>query len=193
MNTAEVSSDGVTEDDDACGTVHYDDVDLVKTAGLPSEQESVEPGDTFDYVLTVTNNGTRPAEDVRVQDDDINDRLEILGLTVDIDPSRWGPAPGFVGNDVDLTIDELAVGESAVVTVEVEFLPAPVTDAVDLADLPEPSRELANTACVETLLDPIDGVNGGNNCDSETVPTRDMTAAVYTDLRRVTLRFSASS
>ena len=76
-------------------------------------------------MLTVTNNGDGEATNVRVTDDDLSDRLEITGLTVD--PAlTWGPAPGYVGNDVDLTIDSLGVGESATITVSVTFLAADV-------------------------------------------------------------------
>ena len=200
INTAKITSGGYEDDDDACQVVHYDDVDLIKTPVLPADQDWVEPGDTFEYVLTVTNNGTRSADAVRVQDDDINDRLEILGLTVrdsegvDIDPSRWGPAPGFVENDVDLTIAQLAVDETVVITIEVEFLAPepllvdhdgdPATEPIipplvgdeELPSVPDPLESLENTACVTALRDD----NPDNNCDDVEIPVRDVTALVYT-------------
>ncbi|HEX5859997.1 MAG TPA: hypothetical protein VFY91_17950, partial [Microbacterium sp.] len=182
VNTADITSEGVDGSDDACGTVHYDDVSIEKTAGLAEGQTSVEAGDVFDYVLTVTNNGTRTAEDVLVEDDDISDRLEILGLTVSPDTLTWGVAPGYEGNDVALTIDELAVGESATITIEVEFLAAEVGEVPpvagdDEAPVPTPPLEvLENTACVTVTGDR----NPENDCASEEVPVRDISAVVYT-------------
>jgi len=193
INTAVVT---VGEDDDqaeACGEVHYDDVSIVKTAGLPDGQTSVEPGDLFDYVLTVTNNGTRPATDVRVTDDDFFERLQITALTVSAGVT-WGPAPGYSDDKVDLTIDEIGVGQSVTVTVTVLFFsPDPVvidddgdptTDPILpqlIGDEPAPAPplivdNLENTACVDMAGDQ----NPENDCDSAEVPTRDITASVYT-------------
>ncbi|HEX5859998.1 MAG TPA: hypothetical protein VFY91_17955 [Microbacterium sp.] len=185
INAATITSGGYTADDDACQVVHYDDVSLGKTAELAEGESSVEPGDEFDYVLTVTNNGTRPAEDVRVFDESFSvapyvDRVEITGVVWAPDTLVVDDESDLPANIVDLTIAQLEVGESATITVSVIFLEAPESDAVEPGELPDPLDDLVNTACVETELDPIDGANGGNNCDTETVPTRDMTAAVYT-------------
>ena len=89
--SATVTSGGYVADDDACQVVHFDDVGIVKTAIGPADEGSVEPGDSFDYVLTVTNYGDRAATNVHVTDDDLNDRLEITGLTV-APALAWGPA-----------------------------------------------------------------------------------------------------
>lgn len=94
-NTVELTSGLYTADDDACQTVHFDDVGIEKTSQLPDGQEWVTIGDEFDYVLTVTNHGTRPATDVRVTDMDLHERLEILGLAVTPAELTWGPAPGY--------------------------------------------------------------------------------------------------
>ena len=188
INTATVTSGGYTADDDACQVVQYDDVSLEKTAELAEGETSVEPGDAFDYVLTVTNNGTRAAEDVHVFDESFSvapyvDRIQITAVEWAPDTLAVTDASDLPGNIVDLTIAQLGVGESATITVSVVFLEAPDSDAVEPDELPDPLDDLVNTACVETELDPIDGVNGGNNCDTETVPTRDMIASVYTTCR----------
>ena len=162
--------------------MHFDDVGIVKTAsGLPAEG-SVEPGDSFDYELTVTNYGDREATNVQVTDDDLNDRLEITGLTV-APALVWGPAPGYVGNVVDLTIDSLGVGESATITVSVTFLAPDVppvvpsgTDPDAIPDPVEPLESLLNTACVEADFDG----DATNNCDDLEIPVRDIAVVLYT-------------
>lgn len=179
-NTVTLAIGEQSIDDDACVYVEYDDVSLEKTSVLPGEQDSVEPGDQFDYVLTVTNNGTRAATNVRVTDDSINDRLEIVSVSV---PGFTFAGAGFTGNDVDLTLNEsLPVGGQAVVTVRVEFLPAETPDTPPLLEddadpvFADPIEALENTACVDADLDSV----AENNCDDETVLTRDITATVFT-------------
>ena len=161
----------------------FEDVGIVKTATGLAADGSVEPGDSFDYVLTVTNNGAGEATNVHVTDDDLSDRLEITGLTVEPGTLTWGTAPGYVGNDVDLTIDSLAVGESATITVSVTFLapdaPAVVDAGTDPAAVPEPLEpleSLTNTACVEADLDG----DPTNDCDSLEIPVRDIAVVLYT-------------
>ncbi|MGC5172894.1 hypothetical protein ACLQ2Q_19830 [Microbacterium sp. DT81.1] len=160
----------------------FDDVGIVKTAtGLPAGG-SVEPGDSFDYVLTVTNNGSRAATNVRVTDDDLNDRLEITGLTV-TPALTWGPLPGYAGNVVDLTIDSLAPGASATITVSVTFLaadaPPVVPSGTDPDAIPEPLdplESLTNTACVEADFDG----DPTNDCADLEIPVRDIAVVLYT-------------
>ena len=160
----------------------FADVGIVKTATGLAADGTVEPGDSFDYVLTVTNNGDGEATNVRVTDDDLSDRLEITGLSVE--PALvWGPAPGFVGNDVDLTIDSLAVGESATITVSVTFLAPDTPPVVDAGTDPEavpeplePLESLTNTACVEADFDG----DATNNCDDLEIPVRDIAVVLYT-------------
>lgn len=171
----------VAEDARACAPVHWDDVTIEKTAELPGEQSSVEPGDVFDYVLTVVNRGTRPATQVHVTDHDLDERLQIRALSVSGDV-EWAPDPGYAGRDVDLTIARVAVGQTVQVRVTVEFLPAPtvVSSAVGDEARPEPATpldRLTNTACVQSAEDDT------ADCDTATVPTRDITAAVYTTCR----------
>lgn len=188
-NQATVTSGEYTDSDEACETVHYDDVSIVKSAtGLPEGGE-VEPGDTFSYELTVANNGTRPATDVAVTDVDLNERLEIQGLSVAPAEVSWGPAPGWTPksdtqpNDrVDLTIDSLAVGASATIVIDVLF-PEPEAGGVppllegdEVIEPPTPVDVLENTACVAMAGDR----NDENDCDSAEVPARDIVAAVYT-------------
>ncbi|QKJ20344.1 SpaA isopeptide-forming pilin-related protein [Microbacterium hominis] len=181
VNTAELTVGEDTVDAEACGTVEFDDVSIEKTSALPDGETSVEPGDTFDYVLTVTNNGSRAATNVRVTDDDLDDRLQITGLTVEPGTLTWGAAPGYVGSDVDLTIDSLPVGGVATITITVELLPGSSPDVSyvqpgeAVTPAPTPLEELTNTACVAADLDSDDT----NNCDDEQIPVRDVTAVVY--------------
>ncbi|GAA1326044.1 VWA domain-containing protein [Leucobacter albus] len=183
-NIGRIASGDFEAEDDGCQVVtvpDITDVSIEKTAELAEDETSVQPGDVFDYVLTVTNEGNVPATDVLVTDTDINDRLKVTGLTVDPN-SGWGPAPGFTGNTVELSIDEIGVGESVEVRVTVEFLPAqqlnekPILSGDPKPSAPEAIDSLANKACVEMEGDS----NAENNCDDAEVPTRDLTATVYT-------------
>lgn len=180
LNGATITSGAYSDEDDACQVVQWDDVGIEKTSELPEGQTSVEPGDTFDYVLTVTNYGTRAATNVRVTDDDLNDRLEILGMTVEPDSLVWN-GPGYEGNVVDLTIQSLPVGGVATITIEVRFLPAAVTDddivgpGEEPPAAPTPVEVLENEACVAADNDG----NPDNNCDDEEIPARDLTGVLY--------------
>ncbi|MGZ0711774.1 DUF7927 domain-containing protein (plasmid) [Coraliomargarita sp. W4R53] len=181
-NSATITSGEYEATDDGCNVVHFDDVGIVKSATDLAADGSVESGQQFSYVLTVTNYGTRPATDVTVVDDDLNDRLEIDGLTVE-GGYTWSPAPGYVGNDVELTIDEIPVDSSVDITIVVTFtqqdtsgeIPALLEDEV--APMPEvPLEMLENEACVSMENDGV----AENNCDELEIPTRDISAAVYT-------------
>ncbi|WP_203582287.1 SpaA isopeptide-forming pilin-related protein [Microbacterium hibisci] len=179
VNTAYLTVGEVTEDDSACGTVHFDDVDIEKTATDLPEGGSVEPGDTFDYVLTVTNNGTREAVDVVVTDA-VPDRLEVTNIDL---PAGWSNdnAPDLVDGDnvLQVSTPTLAKGASAAITVTVEFLPAevpPVEPGDGSEEPPVPLEELVNTACVAAERDQVEE----NNCDTVDIPVREITAVVYT-------------
>lgn len=169
-NEVQLSIGENTTSDRACGSVDWDEVTIEKTAQLPSEQVSVEPGDTFDYVLTVTNDGTRAATDVHVTDHDLNARLDIQALTVS-GGVTWGPAPGYIGRDVDLTIASLGVGQSVEIRITVEFQPAPVTSGGEAS---APVESLQNEACVDSAED------GTPDCATHEIPVRDITASVWT-------------
>lgn len=189
-NTVQLSSGEFTDSAEACDEVDYDDVSLEKTSLLPflpdeeGRQTSVEPGDEFDYVLTVTNNGTRPAQHVRITDLEMNERLDLLSLSVSGGHTYTG---GIVETDddhgVDLTLDgQLAVGESVTITIHAAFLASPVGDGglvpggqIDDPQFADPLESLENTACVAADGD----ANPDNNCDDETIPTRDITATIY--------------
>ncbi|MEU1971682.1 hypothetical protein ABZ477_08490 [Microbacterium sp. NPDC019599] len=189
VNGATVTSGGYTADDDACQVVHYDDVGVVKTSELPDGETSVEPGDQFDYVITVTNNGTGPAYDVIVLDDSLSeapyvDRVQLVG-TIGVEPGglAFTDNSDLAGNVINLTIDELAVGESATITVTAEFLPAEAEEGgqVEPGETPPvpeipPLDSIDNLVCVAARFDG----NPDNNCDDDSVPTRDMAAVVYT-------------
>jgi len=182
-NEAIVHSGEWIDRDDACQTVHFDDVGIEKTATNLPEEGSIEPGTVFDYELTVTNNGTRDAENVVVTDP-LHERLEVTGLTL---PAGWtnDNAPAFVDEDntLSVSIPTLAVGASATIIVQVTFL-APTTSAELPAVIgdeeppapPTPLDEILNEACVAADLDG----DPSNDCDEVTTPTRDIAALVYT-------------
>ena len=164
--------------DEACLTIDVRDVSLTKTAVLPDGLTSVEPGDSFRYDLVVTNNGSQTADDVVVTDADFNARLRIDGLSVSGDVT-WGAIPGYTADGVELTIDGLAPGASATVSVYVTFLQAElpaVGPQTDPSKIPDVINVLENTACVAMPGDEVPE----NDCDSVDVPTRDLVAYVFT-------------
>ncbi|MBD3942558.1 VWA domain-containing protein [Microbacterium sp. NEAU-LLC] len=182
-NEAVIHSGEYVDRDDACQTVHFDDVGIEKTATNLPEEGSIDPGTVFDYELTVTNNGTRDAENVVVSDP-LHERLEVTGLTL---PAGWSNdnAPAFVDDDNTLSvrIPTLAVGASAKIVVQVTFLP-PTTSAT-LPEVigddeppapPTPLDDILNEACVSADHDS----DPTNDCDEVTTPTRDIAALVYT-------------
>ncbi|MBD8023807.1 SpaA isopeptide-forming pilin-related protein [Microbacterium gallinarum] len=192
VNTAMLTvGDDVPVVDDACGTIHLDDVGLEKT----SSSTSVEPGVPFDYILTVTNHGTREAAAVHVRDADLNPRLDIVDLTLS-DGYGMTAEPGWTDksetqpNDiVDLTLDApLAPGASMTVTISVVLAAQPAVSSMDPADpvptAPAPLDSLVNNACVDTAIDtvggPFDGEPFAANCDDLTIEVREMTGVVYT-------------
>ncbi|QIG38593.1 DUF11 domain-containing protein [Microbacterium sp. 4R-513] len=189
-NSATVTSGAYEDSDDACEVVQYDDVSLTKTAHLAEGETSVEPNDEYTYTLEVTNNGTRDATDVRVLDDSLD--VEPYASRVDITAVEWDPALSVTDdsdivdhNIVDLTIASLAAGQTTTITVTVTFLPDDTVSTVvenlvgDDPPAPEfdaPLASIDNTACVSAANDEVES----NNCDSESVETRDITGVVYT-------------
>ncbi|MFE5407345.1 VWA domain-containing protein [Microbacterium sp. NPDC056569] len=179
-NVGTITSGEYTDDDSGCQVVHYDDVKIEKTASNLPEQGSVEPGDEFDYVLTVTNLGTREATNVVVTDP-IPARLEVTAIDL---PAGWvnDNAPALVDEDNTLIVSTptLAVGASAQIVVTVAFTEVE-TEVIDVGtgtppETPAPIEEFVNTACVEADVDAVES----NNCDTNEIPTRDFAAVVYT-------------
>jgi uncharacterized repeat protein (TIGR01451 family)/LPXTG-motif cell wall-anchored protein len=183
-NTVTLAFGEQTIDRTACDEVNYDDVSIVKTSeGVPtpegSETPSVEPGTSFDYVLTVANNGTQAATNVVVTDP-IPARLEVTDVEL---PAGWTnlKAPALVDGDnaLEVRVASLAVNETAEIVVSVTLTPTPV-GPVDPGDgsqePPVPLENLVNTACVEADLDQI----AENNCSTVEIPVREITALVYT-------------
>ncbi len=177
----------------ACNEVDLDDVGLEKT----SSETSVEPGVPFDYVLTVTNHGSRTANAVHVRDADLHPRLDITGLALQEgfamtaeSGDGWTENSDTQENDiVDLVLETpLGVGESMTVTISVVLVPQPAVSQVDpglpAPTPPAPLDELENTACVDIEADqvggPFDGDPYAPNCDDLTIEVREMTGVVYT-------------
>jgi len=182
VNGATVTSGGFTADDDACQLVPYDDVAIEKTTD--GVEGPLESGQSFDYVLTVTNNGSRDATDLAVADT-IPDRLTVTAIDLSGAPG-WSNdnAPALVDDDnaVALSAPTLAVGGSVQIRLSVTVDPVaapPVValgpdEAVPTPELPEST--LVNDACVTALLDN----DPTNDCDDVTVETRDIAAIVFT-------------
>ncbi|QIG38594.1 VWA domain-containing protein [Microbacterium sp. 4R-513] len=188
FNTGTVTSGEYTADDDACQVVTYDDVGVAKTSELPDDQTSVEPGDQFEYVITVTNNGTGDATNVIVFDDSLSEapyagRVQLVDGTLSVEPAglAYDDDSDLPGNVIDLTIDQLGVGESATIRVTAEFLPAPHTTDPEVPPGDEPPApvppldSIVNLVCVAADFDG----DPANNCDDDEVPTRDLTATLY--------------
>ncbi len=161
---------------EVCAVQQWTDVGITKTHSS-MEGTSVEPGQEFDYLLTVTNNGTNAATNVVVTDP-VPSRLAVLGLTL---PTGWtnANAPALVDADgkVSVSIPSLAVGASADITVHVKVTPldqAPVATG-GVSAMPElDGNALVNTACVAADMDS----NPENNCASDHLETRDIAANV---------------
>ncbi|MFD4959660.1 LPXTG cell wall anchor domain-containing protein [Microbacterium sp. NPDC058389] len=190
-NTVSLVFGEQSQDATACDEVNYDDVSIVKTGMLqvfdgevgewvPFEDgDSVEPGDAFRYELTVTNNGTRDAEDVVVTDP-IPERLDVTGLTL---PAGWTNEndPDYVDadNTVIASIPTFAKGATATILVDVTFTATPVPPVVpgDESSQPaDPLESLTNTACVAAERDQVEE----NNCSTVEIPVREITAIVWT-------------
>lgn len=175
-NTVEIAIGDYINTDETCAVVHLDDVDIEKTSELPGGLSSVEANDVFDYIITVTNVGTRTAMDVRVTDDDFHERLTILDLEVG-DDVPWREAPGYSDGDVDLTLDYLEVGQSVDIRVAVRLEPTELPDIERLAiDDPapvaaDPLELLENTACVNLY--------GQVECADHEIPVREITGTVF--------------
>ncbi len=182
VNAATVTVGEDSDTDTACGTVHFDDVKIVKTASSLPPQGSVEPGTEFTYVLTVTNLGTRAAENLVVTDA-VPARLQVTEVDV---PTGWqndnGDAIVGPGNTVKVSTTmgtTLAKGASVeiVLTVKVTPTPAPLVGPGDgTVQPPAPLENLSNTACVAAKRDQV----AANNCSTVEIPVREITAVVYT-------------
>ncbi len=137
----------------------------------------------------MTNHGDRPATNVHVTDNDLNDRLDITALTVT--PGwcgvrhrggrRTAAASRTTGSTSRSTRSRS--GQFATITVSVTFLaadtPAVVPAGGDPQAVPAPApplENLANTACVAADFDS----NPDNNCDSLEIPVRDISVVLYT-------------
>lgn len=177
-NVGTITSGAYVADDDACDVVHYDDVGIVKTSSIGVEG-ALEPGQEFDYVLTVTNHGSRPAVDVVVKDQ-LHSRLTATGIDL---PAGWvnDNDPAFLDGENWLSVStaSLAVGATVEITVHVTLEPAalpPVEHSDSVPEPPDPLEILPNEACVAAELDQ----NPENNCDDIEIPVKEITAVVYT-------------
>ncbi|MBM7829980.1 putative repeat protein (TIGR01451 family) [Agromyces cerinus] len=165
-----------------CVDIPIVEVGIVKTAVLPEGVDAVEAGteeNTFNWVLTVTNNGPTSVEGAVVTDT-LPDSLEfdVDAITYD-STGTWT----FVkdGNTLTATSDStFGSGPMATITI-----PVTLKDPAVGPELPEnpgevpplvPAENIENTACVE--VDEFD-IDPSNDCDTADVPTKAMQANAY--------------
>ena len=165
-----------------CVDIPIVEVGIVKTAVLPDGVEAVEAGtddNTFNWVLTVTNNGPTPVEGVVVTDT-LADSLEFDPADITLDPiGSWTFLQN--GNELTWTTDAtFATGPIVTITI-----PVTLKDPAVGPELPEnpgevpplvPAENIENTACVEVSEFDIDPTN---DCDTADVPTKAMQANAY--------------
>jgi hypothetical protein len=166
------------------------DVGIVKTHELESETDtSVEPGDFFSWVLTVTNHGM-PVENLEVTDL-IDDQLAIVGPAV-FDPEEgWQQTSG----ETDLAFSASFTGvfeRDATATIRIPVIvvaPPPVdTPPVVGPDDPPPvlppldEDPLPNEACVAIVGegdDVIEDDDPTNDCATDEIPVKRIDAGAY--------------
>ena len=131
------------------------------------------PGNTFQYVLTVSNNGNRAATNVVVTDQ-LNPRLKVNSVTAPGWDVTVSPTNLLTATRATLPIDP----DSQIildVTLTVAEVSAPAVPPGGTAPTaPDPLDNLVNKACVDA-----DG-NVDEDCDTITIPVRDLTGVVYT-------------
>ncbi|WP_350347367.1 DUF5979 domain-containing protein [Agromyces sp. G08B096] len=171
------------------------DVGIEKAYDLGDDPDgAVENGDTFDYVLTVTNHGTAPVAELDVTDL-IDPELVVAGSAVFTD-SAGGPLANWeetgTAGDNDFTahgVGPFEPGHVVTITIPVTLPappptetpdavgpddPAPVVPEIDLEDIP-------NEACVAITEGegvPADLIEA-NDCDDVEVPKKAIDAGVY--------------
>ncbi|KRC60516.1 hypothetical protein ASE14_05750 [Agromyces sp. Root81] len=165
-----------------CVDIPIVEVGIVKTAVLPDGVDAVEAGtdeNTFEWVLTVTNNGPTPVEGVVVTDT-LSDSLDFDPADITLDPiGSWT----FLQNGNELTwTTDATFGPGPIVTITI---PVTLKDPAVGPELPEnpseapplePAENIENTACVEVSEFDVDPTN---DCDTAEVPTRAMQANAY--------------
>lgn len=122
QGTAEVApSDNAAED--VTATVAPTDLSLVKTASVAS----VAPGTSYDYTLTVTNNGPNPATNVTIVDT-LPVHVDAASITTNPGPSNTSTPPycDVTNREVTCsmgTVPATAGSNSATATITVKALP----------------------------------------------------------------------
>ncbi|MFE6963863.1 hypothetical protein ACFVAJ_02040 [Agromyces sp. NPDC057679] len=182
LNTAEMVNGTVTTELEGCTDIPIVDVGIVKAAVLPDGVDAVEAGtddNTFDWVLTVTNNGPTPVDGVVVTDT-LPDSLEFDPADITLDPiGSWT----FLQNGNELTwTTDATFGPGPIVEITI---PVTLKDPVVGPELPEnpseepplvPAEDIENTACVEVSEFDVDPTN---DCDTAEVPTKAMQANAF--------------
>ncbi|KQZ08772.1 hypothetical protein ASD23_10365 [Agromyces sp. Root1464] len=165
-----------------CVDIPIVEVGIVKTAVLPDGVDAVEAGtddNSFNWVLTVTNNGPTPVDGVVVTDT-LADSLEFDPADITLDPiGSWT----FLQNGSELTwTTDATFAPGPIVTITI---PVTLKDPAVGPELPEnpgevpplvPAENIENTACVEVSEFDIDPTN---DCDTADVPTKAMQANAY--------------
>ncbi|SIN70029.1 VWA domain-containing protein [Agromyces cerinus] len=165
-----------------CVDIPIVDVGIVKTAVLPEGVDAVDAGtdeNTFEWVLTVTNNGPTSVEGAVVTDT-LPDSLEF-----DVDEVTYDSTGTWTfvkdGNKLTATSDStFGSGPMATITIPVTLTAPAVGPELpeNPAEVPPlvPAENIENTACVE--VDEFD-IDPTNDCDTADVPTKAMQANAY--------------
>lgn len=165
------------------------DVGIEKAYDLGDDPDGyIEQGDTFDFVLTVTNHSSIPVEGLDVTDV-IDPELVVAGAPMFEGPGTWAETGTAGDNEFAAHGDgPFAPGDVITITIPVTLPaapvetpdavgpddPAPTVEPVDLDDVPNEAC-VAITAGEGVLPDLIER----NNCDSVEVPKKAIDAGAY--------------
>jgi len=114
LNAGEITFWSGSDSDDACASLPYTDIQIVKDAPFSVDFEPEVGPEDFAYTIVVTNLGPGLAEDVEIEDQ-IPAGLDVLSAT-----ATTGLCD-IVGNLVTCSLGDLAVDASATVTITVRI------------------------------------------------------------------------
>ncbi|MEJ3403575.1 VWA domain-containing protein [Rathayibacter sp. YIM 133350] len=187
LNQAVLTSGNDIHRAEDCSDIPLVDVGIEKAYVLPDGGTAIEGGSTFDYTLTVTNNGPDSASGVVVTDT-LDPELEFVGTAADItvSPNVLTASVSGPGNrQITLTgAGPFPAGVIATITVPVRMIATPPVGAPPVVgpNDPVPTLPTANTsdvpneACVSIAENDTDS---SNDCDTVTVPTKRINTNAY--------------
>lgn len=149
------------------------DLDITKEAILEDGATAIDLGETFKYLLTVTNNSDRTAHKFTVTDH-LPEHLTVVG--VEGLPTGWTEDSTVAGKHIFQAPAGLEAGESASVTLLVKYDPPRRVDGVFINEF-EP---VVNTACVESEFDPD---SPEEDCADAEVPIKQINPNAYVECK----------